>query len=443
VNSQLLQLEKGLARLNYLRAAPTELATVLLSLNRVTTEFEPGRYSKSLGSPLLDEAIATLPKGRKVVQEALAAISVPRARENSKHNLFIDEDRYPYVQDTKDLISIVDCDLHEHLLQLRKVLKNPRLQYATVAGEEYLIEVIKDSRLPIPADWLRINSTKKVIRHRTPTIIKLMKQRDQLQETLNAQADQAYRTFVRDLCDQHYSLLRKVVISLATLDALISLSVIAALPGYTKATFVEEGNCIDLKGFRHPMTEALHESHYVDNDISLGHGSIDDARGVLLTGSNMGGKSSTVRAIALVVIMAQVGSYVPAHYARLSLHDAVLTRMGASDQLAKGRSTFMVEVQETAEIMRAATNKSLVLLDELGRGTSTHDGQAIAEAVLQHLLERESHRRPMLLFVTHFLSLGRLMATLPLRGMHMAYIDRGDNDITFLYKIRPGLAEKS
>ena len=83
------------------------------------------------------------------------------------------------------------------------------------------------------------------------------------------------------------------------------------------------------------------------------------------------------------------------------------------------------------------------MLDELGRGTSTHDGQAIAEAVLQHLLERESHRRPMLLFVTHFLSLGRLMATLPLRGMHMAYIDRGDNDITFLYKIRPGLAEKS
>ncbi|UZJ51531.1 hypothetical protein CBS101457_000851 [Exobasidium rhododendri] len=436
-------LEKGLARLNYLRAAPTELATILLSLNRVTTEFAEGQYSSTLGSPLLDEAIATLPKGKSIIQEALAAISVPNARDNNKRDLFADPDRYSYVQDTKDLISIVDCDLHEHLLELRKTLKNPRLQYATVALDEYLIEVFKETRLPIPADWLRINSTKKVIRYRSPTVIKLMKQRDQLQETLDAQADEAYRSFVRDLCDQHYSLLRRIVLSLATLDALISLSVLASLPGYSKASFVEKGNCIELRGFRHPMTEAVQENTYIENDITLGDGAKDGAKGILLTGSNMGGKSSTVRAIALIVVMAQVGSYVPATFARLSMHDAILTRMGASDQLAKGRSTFMVEVQETAEIMRTATNNSLVLLDELGRGTSTHDGQAIAEAVLQHLLEREAHRRPMLLFVTHFLSLGRLMATLPLRGMHMAYVDRGDNNITFLYKIRAGLAEKS
>lgn len=409
----------------------------------MTTEFEPHQYTSSLGSPLLDEAVATLPKARSVVQEALATISIAKARDNNKRDLFVDVDKFEYVQDTKDLISVIDCDLHEHLLELRKMVKNPRLQYTTVAGEEYLIEVVKDTRLPIPPQWLRISSTKKVLRYRSPQVMQMMKERAQLQETLDVQAEEAYRAFIRELCDKHYSLLRDVITSLATLDALLSLSVLASLPGYSKAKFVQESECIELYGFRHPMTEAVQESTYVDNDISLGDKSVDKARGVLLTGSNMGGKSSTVRAIALVVIMAQVGSYVPATHAVLSLHDAVLTRMGASDQLAKGRSTFMVEVQETAEIMRAATSKSLVLLDELGRGTSTHDGQAIAEAVLQHLLEREPHRRPMLFFVTHFLSLGRMMATLPLRGMHMAYIDRGNNEITFLYKIRDGLAEKS
>jgi DNA mismatch repair protein MSH3 len=436
-------LEKGLARLLYQRAAPTEVATIFLSLNRVTTEFEEGQYPQSLGSTLLDEAIATLPKARSVVQEALAAISLTHARDNNKRDLFVDPDKYEYVQDTKDLISVVDCDMHEHLLELRKIVKNPRLQYTTVALEEYLIEVAKDTRLAIPANWLRISSTTKWTRYRSPQVISLMKQRAQLQETLDAQADKAYRSFLSEICDQHYSLLRDVVRSLSTLDALISLSVLASLPGYTKAAFVQDGHCIDLKGFRHPMSEALMETIYVENDIHVGDDSPDGARGVLLTGSNMGGKSSTVRAISLVVIMAQIGSYVPATYARLSLHDAILTRIGGSDQIAKGRSTFMVEVQETAEIIRTATSKSLVFLDELGRGTSTWDGKAIAESVLQHLLEREEHRRPILFFVTHFLSLGRLIKTLPLRGMHMAYIDRGDNDISFLYKIRKGLAEKS
>jgi DNA mismatch repair protein MSH3 len=427
----------------YHRAAPTELATILLSLNRVTTEFEVGQYSETLGSTLLDEAIATLPKARSVVQDALGAISIPQARDNNKRDLFVDPDKYDYVQDTKDLISIVDSELQEHLKDLRKVVKNPRLQYTTVALEEYLIEVAKGTKLDLPADWSRISSTQKFVRYRSPQVISLMKQRAQLQETLDVQAEQAYRSFVRELCDDHYSMLRDVVASLAILDALVSLSVLASLPGYTKAIFVQEGNCIELKEFRHPMSEALMETTYVDNDIYIGNDSPDQARGVLLTGSNMGGKSSTVRAISLCVIMAQIGSYVPATHARLSLHDAVLTRMGASDQLAKGRSTFMVEVQETAEIMRTATSRSLVLLDELGRGTSTHDGQAIAEAVLQHLLEREAHRRPMLFFVTHFLSLGRMIDTLPLRGMHMAYHDRGHNDISFLYKIKDGLAEKS
>lgn len=438
-------LEKGLARLNYGRATPNELATILLSLNRVTSEYkgEMGNIGKS---QIVAEAVATLPKGRKTITEALALIDIREARENNKRNLFKDRDLFPDVQDTKELIQVVESELHEHLLDVRKIVKNPRLAYASVAGEEYLIEVLRTTKVQIPPTWLRINSTKKVLRYRSPRVMQLTAERDRLSETLDAQCDMAFQSFVRQLCDKHYSLLRGIIISLSTLDALMSLVATALLPGYSRAEIVEAqdpGGIIELEAFRHPMSETLHESPYVANDIALGDATSDQAQGILLTGSNMGGKSSTVRAIALVIIMAQIGSFVPAKRARLSLHDAVLTRMGASDQLAKGRSTMMVEVQETAEILRTASHKSLVILDELGRGTSTHDGAALAHAVLVHLLTRDDARRPTLLFVTHFLSLAGLCSRLQIRGMHMAYIDHGNNDITFLYKVRDGFAEKS
>jgi DNA mismatch repair protein MSH3 len=150
----------------------------------------------------------------------------------------------------------------------------------------------------------------------------------------------------------------------------------------------------------------------------------------------MGGKSSYIRQIALISIMGQIGSYVPAKSAKLSILDAVYTRMGASDNMMRGESTFMVELHETSDIMKQATAKSLVILDELGRGTSTHDGQAIAYAVLKHFVQ---HIKSITLFVTHYPSLGKLVKTFPgqVRNCYMSYIEdeNGSGTFHFLFTV--------
>lgn len=287
------------------------------------------------------------------------------------------------------------------------------------------------------------DSSKAMVRFHTPTIIKKTKERDQHRERLAAEADLAFLSFTRDM-SEHYAILRNTVSNLATLDCLLSLAAVANLPGFCKPTFNDRGK-VTIKGGRHPMSEALRDEPFVPNDVELGG---DQERAWLLTGSNMGGKSSLVRMIALLCVMAQVGSYVPADSADLCIHDAVLTRMGASDELAKGRSTFMVEVAETCDILKTATERSLVILDELGRGTSTHDGVAIAHAVLTHLLLQRTHS-PKLLFVTHYFALGTVAerSAGTLRNMHMGFVQEerpdGSMNVISLYKVRPGLANKS
>ncbi|EPQ29014.1 uncharacterized protein PFL1_03304 [Pseudozyma flocculosa PF-1] len=445
-------LEKGLARMTYGRSTPTELATILLSMNRITQEYalvdDPAELK--LGSDLLNNAVADLPRGKAPVQKYLQQISIKEARANNKADLFLDPERCPKLQQAKDNIAIVEHDLREHLKELRKYLKRPSLEYATVAGIEYLVEVRTNDAKKVPADWLRISATKAMVRFHTPTIIALTKKRDQHKETLQAEAEAAYHELVRTICSEHYVELRNVVVALATLDALVSLAAVAALPGYCRPELddgVADGCRIEIKGMRHPMIEALREEPYVPNDILLGPGE-DSTKAILLTGSNMGGKSSVVRALALNVIMTQIGSYIPASSARISMHDSVFTRMGASDDLAKGRSTFMLELLETSTILRAATARSLVILDELGRGTSTTDGLAIAHAVLEHFLALEA-RAPNLVFVTHYFQLGS-SARRGLRNLHMSFIEddateaeTGHREIRFLYTLRAGMASRS
>ncbi len=309
---------------------------------------------------------------------------------------------------------------------------------------------------------LPLDSTTKVVRFHTPRIIELMKQRDQLLEKLAIEANEAFDEFVRRFI-RNYIPLRNVVTSMATLDAIRSLARLGTLPGWTRPAIVEvediDGEApsgaglLSLTSFRHPMSEALlntSSTGYVPNDLTIGGET--GVKGILLTGSNMGGKSSLVRAVALCVILAQLGACVPADEARLTVHDAVLTRMGASDDLARNRSTFRVEVEETAEILRTATGRSLVILDELGRGTSTNDGTAVAYAVLHHLMTRPLPRCPSLLFITHYFTLGSVAADPKLdgrlRNMHMAYSEAVDEEtqrkqVVFLHKLREGLASSS
>ncbi|KAK0552687.1 Mismatch repair protein msh3 [Tilletia horrida] len=472
-------LERGLAKLNYGTLTPTELATFLLALNRITHEFSDVETPADVtsGSELVNSNVAALPSAKDLVRKTLAMINVAAARQGEKKDLFVDPDLYPDIQDAKDNILVMESELREHLKEVRKQLKRPKLEYISVAGNEFLIEVRAADATKVPAGWLRISATKSMVRFHTPKVRELLQEREQHKEMLDAAAEAAYKDFLNTI-KQGYVDLRNVVASLSTLDSLLSLVQVALLPGYCKPTF-NENNITRIEGLRHPMSEQLMETDFVPNDVTLGDLETTSANTILLTGSNMGGKSSIARATALISVLAQIGSYVPADSADLPLHDAILTRMGASDMLAKGRSTFMVEVVETAEIMRAATPQSLVIIDELGRGTSTYDGLAIAYAVLEYLVlgepgtPRERSKSPQMFFITHHFQLCELEG-MPrfagaIRNMHMAVMEvaplhatssrdhdeeeqqqgrqepseGSEPEIVFLYKLAAGPASKS
>ncbi|WFC98519.1 Mismatch repair protein msh3 [Malassezia yamatoensis] len=440
--TRLPDLSRGLARIAYGLVEPTEMATVLLTLHRVTREFSFSDASEvQSGSELLDEAIFKLSKARDPVTNHLKEIRIEEARKNLRTELFFDENRYKNIAHWKAILAQNEAGFQSHLQEIRTVLQRPNLQYVSIAGLENLVEVRVADASKTPADWIRVNSTKTAVRFHTPTILRMTQQREQHREQLAEAGRIAWLDYVQCV-SQDYASMWCVVRSIAEIDALLSLSEVASQPGYVKPKISTEDTLV-LRDFRHPVAEAMRSEPFVPNTIQMGG---KHPRAVLLTGSNMGGKSSTVRAIALALIMTQIGSFVPCSYACMPCHDLVATRMGAQDDLAKGKSTFMVEAEETAQILKSATPRSLLLLDEFGRGTSTFDGAALAYAVLHALLTPED--RPKVLFITHYASLGELAEEFPSRiaNMHMAthLNTRGNEaDLVFLHKLRHGLASES
>ena len=226
----------------------------------------------------------------------------------------------------------------------------------------------------------------------------------------------------------------------ADCDVLAGFAVLARRFGYSRPEIAADGELIVAAG-RHPVLEALAEEHraerFVPNDLSMNDG---DSRVHLVTGPNMGGKSTFLRQNALIVIMAQMGSFVPADRVRIPIVDRIFTRIGASDNLARGRSTFMVEMTETAAILNSATADSLIVLDEIGRGTATFDGLAIAWAVVEHIQSRIGAKT---LFATHYHELTELGDLLPgVRNFHLT-VKEADNRILFLRKVAAGASDRS
>jgi len=233
--------------------------------------------------------------------------------------------------------------------------------------------------------------------------------------------------------------LRRTASAIAQLDVLTCFAKLAAERGYTRPEFNETGEMLLVAG-RHPVIEELLRQkgeRFVPNDLCF-----EPRRQqlLLITGPNMGGKSTYLRQAALIVLMAQMGSFVPARQAKLPITDRIFTRIGASDNLARGRSTFLVEMSEVASILTHATPSSLVLLDEVGRGTATFDGLAIAWAVVEHL---QKHTRARTLFATHYHELTELADLLPtVKNVHVS-VRETPNEIIFLRHVEPGSASKS
>ncbi len=237
----------------------------------------------------------------------------------------------------------------------------------------------------------------------------------------------------------HAARLRRTAAAVAQLDVLTSLAKLAADRGYVRPEFNSTGELLIIGG-RHPVIEELLRQkgeRFVPNDLFLEPGR---QQLLLITGPNMGGKSTYLRQAALIILMAQIGSFVPARQAKLPITDRIFTRIGASDNLARGRSTFLVEMSEVAVILNHATPSSLVLLDEVGRGTATFDGLSIAWAVVEHL---QKHIRARTLFATHYHELTELAGLLPaVKNVHVS-VKETPSEIIFLRRVEPGCADKS
>ena len=302
----------------------------------------------------------------------------------------------------------------------------------------YYIEVSKSFMDQVPPTYIRKQTLANCERYITQELKDLETQVLTAKDRLTALEYQIFQKLREDLSGQAAAVQQSAG-AVAAADTLCSLANVAVQRGYCRPE-ISLGPEISITDGRHPVVEAmLRDSLFVPNDTSLGG---RDNQVAIITGPNMAGKSTYMRQVALITLMAQVGSFVPAQRAHIGVVDRIFTRIGASDDLAGGQSTFMVEMSEVAEILRQATAHSLLILDEIGRGTSTFDGMSIARAVLEFCADRK-RLGAKTLFATHYHELTELEGTLAgVKNYNIAIKKRGE-DLVFLRKIIPGGADRS
>lgn len=317
----------------------------------------------------------------------------------------------------------------------RTGIGNLKVRFNNVFG--YYIEVSKGQIARVPVDYERRQTLANSERYTTPQLKEWEEKVLGAEEKIIELENELFRE-VRETVRLETQRLQSTARALATLDVLAALAETAANRNYVRPV-LHDGDEIEIKNGRHPVVEVAVRESFVPNDIYLNN-STD--RLLVITGANMGGKSTVLRQVALIQILAQVGSFVPASFASLPIVDRIWTRVGASDDLASGRSTFMVEMTETAAILHNATNRSLVLLDEIGRGTSTFDGLSIAWAVAEYLHNSPTHTAKTI-FATHYHELTELAENLPGAQNYQIAATERDGDVVFLHKLEKGKASKS
>ena len=304
----------------------------------------------------------------------------------------------------------------------------------------YYIEITRANSHLAPDDYIRKQTLTNAERYITPELKEY--------ETLILNAEerilQIERRVFTEVCQQVALAAKKLLqtaVSLATLDVAAALAEVAAVNGYCRPQLSDD-NVLHIENGRHPVVEqtavATLGERFVPNDTHFG----DDERIQIITGPNMSGKSTFLRQVALITLMAQIGSYVPATTAHIGLADRIFTRIGAHDELHAGRSTFMVEMVETAEILNHASHRSLLILDEIGRGTSTYDGLSIAWAIIEYL-HNHPRLKPRTLFATHYHELVGLAELFPQVANYNVDVAEEGSTVTFLHKIIPGGADRS
>jgi DNA mismatch repair protein MutS len=318
----------------------------------------------------------------------------------------------------------------------RTGIRNLKVGYNKVFG--YYLEVSRANTSLVPDDYQRKQTLVNGERYITPELKEYESRVLNAEERIAEIEGDVYRRLLAQVV-AGAGAVRAAASILATLDTLSTLAEVAVRRNYVRP-LLDESTTLEITSGRHPVVEATVDAGtFVPNDTAL---DTDGAQIAILTGPNMSGKSTYLRQVALIALMAQIGSFVPATSARIGLIDRIFTRIGAQDDIASGRSTFMVEMVETAIILHHATPRSLVVLDEIGRGTSTYDGLAIARAVVEHL-HNSTRLGCKTLFATHYHELTELAGVLPrVRNFRVDVLEEGD-DVVFLHQVVPGGADRS
>lgn len=430
---EISDLERLIGRLNLGTASARDLLAINRSLSQTPIIAQTLSDASSLLLQVLSENIFELPEIRDLISRSIADDPPANFSDGGviRENFSIELDQFRSLsRDAKQIIAGFEREERE-----RTGISNLRIKFNNVFG--YFIEISKGNVSRVPREYERRQTLTNAERYTTPQlkeweskVLGAEEKISELETRLFGEIRQAVQLETKNL--------QATARALSTLDCLQSLAETAARRNYV-APLIHDGDEMQIIQGRHPIVEAFQSEPFIPNDLLMNN-STD--RLLVITGPNMGGKSTILRQTALIQILAQIGSFVPAESARLPIVDRIWTRVGASDDLSSGRSTFMVEMTETASILHNATPRSLILLDEIGRGTSTFDGLSIAWSVAEYLHDSPNHSAKTL-FATHYHELTELAEKLSgAKNYQITAIER-NGEVIFLHRLAPGKASKS
>lgn len=430
---EVADLERLNGRLNLGSATPRDLNAIGKSLDQIPPMRELLAPRSSALLQVLAENAEDLPEIRALISNSISEEPPARVSDGgsirSGYNAELDELR-SLSQNAKQTIATLEATE-----RARSGIGNLRIRFNNVFG--YYLEVSKSHAGRVPADYERRQTLANAERFTTPELKEWEKKVLGAEERIL----QLETELFQDVCRQVAAETRRILATaraVATLDALAGLAETAARRRFARPE-MHDGDELEIVHGRHPVIEVFNDEPFVPNSLYLNN-STD--RLLVITGPNMGGKSTVLRQTAIIALLGQMGSFVPAEKARLPMFDRIWTRVGASDDLTRGRSTFMVEMTETAAILHSATPRSLVLLDEIGRGTATFDGLSIAWAVAEYLHDSAEHAAKTL-FATHYHELTELAERLPGAQNYQITATEREGEVVFLHRLERGRASKS
>lgn len=427
-------LERLVTRISYRTANPRDLIAFKTSLGMIPPVKQLLSQAKSAELKEIDERMDCLEDIYDLIEKSIQDEPPIMIREGGMikegYNEDVDKLR---LSRTEGKTWLAELEARE---KEKTGIKNLRVRYNKVFG--YYLEVTNSYKELVPEDWTRKQTLANAERYITPELKELEDMILGAEDKLAALEYDLYCE-VRDSIGEQVVRIQETAKAIAHLDVLASLACVAQSNDYVRPSINTKG-VIDIQGGRHPVVEKMNNNQmFIDNDTYLDN---KNHRISIITGPNMAGKSTYMRQSALIVLMAQIGSFVPAKSANIGIVDRIFTRVGASDDLASGQSTFMVEMTEVANILRNATSRSLLILDEIGRGTSTFDGLSIAWAVVEHI-SNPKLLGAKTLFATHYHELTELEGKLDSVNNYCIAVREQGDDIIFLRKIIRGGADKS